>query len=1094
MKKLLAVALVLVLCLSVVLVACDKPGGGGTTESNNPVAKLDAAADAVYKLNKDSIPSETTSSFDLSKAVPLEGIYSFPIEWTVNTDKIQIVDKGNGTQVTVKIPERSPEEIVYTLTATVKADDGSTKSVTFERKVPQFVVATYDEYIAACEAKDENKTYNIVGYVVGVNADKDSSSVGSLWIMDKDGHGYYAYAPVVTDAVKASRETINAEFPFGTEVIVNGTLTLYNGAYEFNKGCTVKKTGRTAEQDNVTLDYVDRTEAFGSIGQNYTDPSLVPFQATMASLTGITMGRIDGLNLYFTIGENDREFICYNNVYLMDDKTMEAFKEKWVPGGKANLKGIVNVYSSKYQIYPNSLDCLEIVQQTDAEKVEGVKNALSLEEKYSSNFTLPTSTLVNVTWTVSGTGATIGNDNLVTITQTNEDQQVVFTATITSGDVTDTKVFNVTISRLAITFIKKALDAADALADKATTPDSYMLIGTVKEITSAYSEEYKNVSFMLTDGVWDVLIYRYNLDDAATIKVGDFVSIAAPMKKFGTTLEAVATFVKMNVTDIATAYKAGNDGTGVDGTMVYGQIVKIGSEYSEQFNNITVTISDGTNKIDCYRLTGGKDLAVGDYILVTGKPDKYKTTVQFAQGATYTKSAIYVAPICVHVDENADGKCDLCEKQLKFETAEETVNAAYALAVGESLLTQTLTGTIKSIDTAYSADFKNITVTIQVGELADKTISCFRLAGGANLAVGDVITVTGTLLNKDGKVQFDAKSTYVLSDANILAKDAAALTIKDSYFADFELPLAGANGSTITWAPKEPTSVISIDPSNGKVTINPVDPSTAITLVATLSKGEAEQVTKEFPITILKETPQYTVNYSAGENGTIASVKAGETVVATGTKVDANTKLTVTVAPAEGFRLASVTVNGTADTSFAGKTSFELTITAETTFAVAFAEIPAGPVVVASLTFPDGNSGPISSYTDNWFATCNGIKFNISNFNNNKNVWSFIKCGREGKASVASIATDAAFTDAITKITIDFDKVSSVNSAKIIVASDAAFSKDLQEIDFTSALKAGKVDVSITTPTANCFYKIVFDCASASGNGPVVIKSVDYIA
>lgn len=961
MKKLLAVALVLVLCLSVVLVACDKPGGGGTTESNNPVAKLDAAADAVYKLNKDSIPSETTSSFDLSKAVPLEGIYSFPIEWTVNTDKIQIVDKGNGTQVTVKIPERSPEEIVYTLTATVKADDGSTKSVTFERKVPQFVVATYDEYIAACEAKDENKTYNIVGYVVGVNADKDSSSVGSLWIMDKDGHGYYAYAPVVTDAVKASRETINAEFPFGTEVIVNGTLTLYKGAYEFNNGCTVKKTGRTAEQDNVTLDYVDRTEAFGSIGQNYTDPSLVPFQATMASLTGITMGRIDGLNLYFTIGENDREFICYNNVYLMDDKTMEAFKEKWVPGGKANLKGIVNVYSSKYQIYPNSLDCLEIVQQTDAEKVEGVKNALSLEEKYSSNFTLPTSTLVNVTWTVSGTGATIGNDNLVTITQTNEDQQVVFTATITSGDVTDTKVFNVTISRLAITFIKKALDAADALADKATTPDSYMLIGTVKEITSAYSEEYKNVSFMLTDGVWDVLIYRYNLDDAATIKVGDFVSIAAPMKKFGTTLEAVATFVKMNVTDIATAYKAGNDGTGVDGTMVYGQIVKIGSEYSEQFNNITVTISDGTNKIDCYRLTGGKDLAVGDYILVTGKPDKYKTTVQFAQGATYTKSAIYVAPICVHVDENADGKCDLCEKQLKFETAEETVNAAYALAVGESLLTQTLTGTIKSIDTAYSADFKNITVTIQVGELADKTISCFRLAGGANLAVGDVITVTGTLLNKDGKVQFDAKSTYVLSDANILAKDAAALTIKDSYFADFELPLAGANGSTITWAPKEPTSVISIDPSNGKVTLNPVDPSTAITLVATLSKGEAEQVTKEFPITILKETPQYTVNYSAGENGTIASVKAGETVVATGTKVDANTKLTVTVAPAEGFRLASVTVNGTADTSFAGKTSFELTITAETTFAVAFETIP----VVKEFTISFANANARESLDEN---------------------------------------------------------------------------------------------------------------------------------
>lgn len=93
-------------------------------------------------------------------------------------------------------------------------------------------------------------------------------------------------------------------------------------------------------------------------------------------------------------------------------------------------------------------------------------------------------------------------------------------------------------------------------------------------------------------------------------------------------------------------------------------------------------------------------------------------------------------------------------------------------------------------------------------------------------------------------------------------------------------------------------------------------------------------------IKVVATATEYTVNYSAGENGTI-TVKAGETDVKTGDKVVADTKLTVTVAPAEGFRLASVTVNGTADTSVAGKTSFELTITADTTFAVAFEEIPA---------------------------------------------------------------------------------------------------------------------------------------------------------
>ena len=134
------------------------------------------------------------------------------------------------------------------------------------------------------------------------------------------------------------------------------------------------------------------------------------------------------------------------------------------------------------------------------------------------------------------------------------------------------------------------------------------------------------------------------------------------------------------------------------------------------------------------------------------------------------------------------------------------------------------------------------------------------------------------------------------------------------------------------------------------MTINPVDPSTTIVLVATITKG-TESDTREFTVNILKEAPQYTVNYSAGENGAITSVKAGETDVKTGDKVVADTKLTVTVAPAEGFRLASVTIGeGAADTSVAGKTSFELTITADTTFAVAFAEIPANTTVTAKYT------------------------------------------------------------------------------------------------------------------------------------------------
>lgn len=200
------------------------------------------------------------------------------------------------------------------------------------------------------------------------------------------------------------------------------------------------------------------------------------------------------------------------------------------------------------------------------------------------------------------------------------------------------------VEKVDNTFIKLALKAAEALENNKTTAESYILIGTVSRIDTAYNAQFKNVSFYLNDGVCEVLVYRYNLDDASTIKVGDKLAIAAPMKKFGTTLEAVGTFVKLNVTDLATAAEAGLAGTGAAGTMVYGKIKSIDTAYSSDHNNITITITDGTNDLNCYRVKGGADLKVGDYVLVTGKPASYKNKAQMGAGATYVVNGIYTAP------------------------------------------------------------------------------------------------------------------------------------------------------------------------------------------------------------------------------------------------------------------------------------------------------------------------------------------------------------------------------------------------------------------------------------------------------------------
>lgn len=765
MKKLLAVALVLVLCLSVVLVACDKKGGGETTESNNPVAKIDAAADAVYKFNKDSIPAETTKSFDLSKAVPLEGIYSFPVEWTVNTDKIQIVDKGNGTQVTVKIPERSPEEIVYTLTATVKADDGTTKSVTFERKVPKFVVATYDEYIAACKANDKNKTYNIVGYVVAVNAAPLSGSKGSLWVMDKDGHGYYAYAPALDASITATRESINAEFPIGTEVVVTGSLTLYSGAYEFNKGCTVTKTGRTAAQDNVTLNYVDRTEAFAA-AKTSKDESLVPYQATLIELKGVTLGAKSGKNYYFTLGDVT-DFVCYNDIYLMDDETSEAFAEKWIEGAKANIKGVVNTFSGVYQVYPQGLDALEILPQTNAEKVAGVKGALKLEASYEENFTLPTSKLVDLTWTVSGTGAVIGENNLVTVTRTDADQKVVFTATLKSGEVTDTVTFNVTIPAIVI-----------------DDPNTVIINSKNLKIADSYADG--KVTF---DGV--TISFKQLMDNGDGIQMRQKNDVYSSLWNT-TAFERAIASITLKLSSTKSVYDNAN---------------AFAIKFGNAADNLTETISFSTVK-----------------------------------------------------------------DQLEYTITPE----------GKDWTFMSFTKTMKD----YTFYFESITI------------------------------------------------NYALSDADAVVADKDALKLEESYHSAFDLPLKGANGTTIAWATKTETTVVAIDAA-GHVTINPVDPSTLITLVATISKGEAK-ATREFPITILKETPKYVISWTAGEHGTITSAKVGEADATSGAEFEDGTVITFVLAPETGY-IAKYAIGEGAAVAVKGNT-FTVTADEAKTIAITFVE------------------------------------------------------------------------------------------------------------------------------------------------------------
>ena len=293
--------------------------------------------------------------------------------------------------------------------------------------------------------------------------------------------------------------------------------------------------------------------------------------------------------------------------------------------------------------------------------------------------------------------------------------------------------------------------AAYTLEDGIAMEEAQRLYGTVIAIPTAWSPEYKNITVDMQIGELadqPIQCYRLSGEGAENLKVGDQITVEGILKNYKGTIEFDKGCVLVGYGEIVSqkgildaAYKL-EDGVAMTApTALAGEIVSIDTAYSEEYKNITVTIvCDGKEdqKIQCYRLKGegAATLAVGDKIGVYGTIKNYKGTIEFDAG-------------CALIPYDAAAMA-------------RTVLSAYTLEDGLSIdSAKTLTGVISSIDTAYSEEYKNITVTIVVAGMENNAIQCYRLAGeGADtLAVGDTITVTGTLKNYKGTIEFDKGCT-----------------------------------------------------------------------------------------------------------------------------------------------------------------------------------------------------------------------------------------------------------------------------------------------------------------------------------------------
>ena len=135
-------------------------------------------------------------------------------------------------------------------------------------------------------------------------------------------------------------------------------------------------------------------------------------------------------------------------------------------------------------------------------------------------------------------------------------------------------------------------------------------------------------------------------------------------------------------------------------------------------------------------------------------------------------------------------------------------------------------------------------------------------------------------------------------------------------------------------------------------------------------------------------------------------------------------------------------------------------------------------------------SGSSSGYTTTWNSVTSGFSVSVANGNTNGTTWAMVKFGRKGNASVGSITTSAAIDKKVTKVVINIDAItaSNVNSIKLYSGTTAECSTEVGEYNTA----AGNQTVTLSNPTANLFYKVVFDCKSGSGNGFVAVKTVEY--
>ena len=628
MRKIIALVLAALLACAM-FAACGKTEQPAEETTTAATYDLEGAVAYVEGLYKEDL-SITAVDFDVVSQVMIGGV-AYQIDWSVDTDKVTVGTPANGV-VTIGVDEKSPEAVEYKLTATVKAGDGTSQSVTFKLSVPEYAVNSHEEYMAA--KQDDMMT--VEGIVVAINSKDAGNKYNHLFLADANvTGGYYCYS-VTQDPIK------DLGIAVGMTVKVTGPVAPYSGMQEI-------KGGQVAIVDSTikTVEPVDITEKFAA------GADLGVYVGLPVVIKGVSIGAQDlekdtSQYLYFAIGEKQG----YVRTYITDFPTTLKVEEKANIdadhaahfGYKADATGILILYNSAPYLIPMSntpFTNYEEVKASNADKVKAELDELKLDASFSSDTTVELAAKgkyyddVTITWkSEDTTGAATVADGKLTVKVPDKETTVKVTVTVKCADVTETKTFEIKLSK-TITSIKELL--ALGAAQESYTAEKYIAGGIITEIQN---EKYGNIVIVDESGE-SILVYgtfidgkKYGEFEGAKPVVGDYVVVVGVVGQYKGTPQ----MKNADITSFlaATTIKAALDAGSATESNVYtkenymisGTVTEV---QNDKYGKVVIKDAEGNSIL----LYGLYDQAGTRYDAMANKPVVGDTITVFAPAGNY---------------------------------------------------------------------------------------------------------------------------------------------------------------------------------------------------------------------------------------------------------------------------------------------------------------------------------------------------------------------------------------------------------------------------------------------------------------------------